>query len=76
MVARSSTEVEFRSMAASVDDLIWVQTFLTKLGIQIMQKPLLYCDNLSAVMLSHNPIMHACTKHMEIDLFFCLRKGY
>ena len=28
------------------------------------------CDNQSAVMLAHNPIMHSRTKHMEIDLFF------
>lgn len=32
--------------------------------------PTLYCDNLSIVALSHNPVLHAKTKHMELDIFF------
>jgi hypothetical protein len=29
-----------------------------------------YCDNVSAVYLSTNPVQHQRTKHMEIDLHF------
>ena len=29
-----------------------------------------YCDNLSAVSLAHNPVLHSRTKHMELDIFF------
>lgn len=32
------------------------------------------CDNLSAVMLAHNLVMHSKTTHMEIDLFFVREK--
>jgi hypothetical protein len=32
------------------------------------------CDNQSAVLLAHNPILHLMTKHMEIDLFFVREK--
>ena len=31
---------------------------------------LVYCDNVSAVYLSTNPVQHQRTKHMEIDLHF------
>jgi hypothetical protein len=31
---------------------------------------LVYCDNISAVYLSTNPVQHQCTKHVEIDLHF------
>lgn len=36
--------------------------------------PELLCDNLSAVLLSHNPILHARTKHMELDIHFVREK--
>jgi hypothetical protein len=29
-----------------------------------------YCDNISAVYLSTNPVQHQRTKHIEIDLHF------
>jgi hypothetical protein len=31
---------------------------------------LVYCDNISAIYLSTNPVQHQRTKHMEIDLHF------
>ena len=31
---------------------------------------LVYCDNVSAVYLSSNPVQHQRTKHVEIDLHF------
>lgn len=36
--------------------------------------PVLWCDNLSTVLLSANPIQHARTKHIELDLFFVREK--
>ena len=33
-------------------------------------KPLIYCGNSSAVLLSHNPVLHNRTKHMELDIHF------
>ena len=29
-----------------------------------------FCDNISATYLATNPINHACTKHLEVDLHF------
>jgi hypothetical protein len=35
-----------------------------------MKSILIYCDNVSVVYLSTNPIQHQRTKHVEIDLQF------
>jgi hypothetical protein len=35
-----------------------------------MKSILIYCDNVSVVYLSTNPIQHQCMKHVEIDLHF------
>lgn len=72
-MARSTAEAEYRSMAHATAELLWVQSLLTELGIQFA-KPTLYCDNLSAVALSHNPVLHARTKHMELDIHFVREK--
>lgn len=36
--------------------------------------PTMYCANLNIVVLSHNPALHAKTKHMELDIFFLREK--
>jgi histone deacetylase 1/2 len=73
VVARSSCEAEYRSIAAATADLLWIQTLLLELKVETLT-PTLMCDNQSAVMLAHNPVLHSRTKHMEIDLFFVREK--
>jgi histone deacetylase 1/2 len=73
VVARSSTEAEYRSLAQATADVLWLQTLLKELTVPF-QTPTIYCDNQSAVLLAHNPILHSRTKHMEIDLFFVREK--
>lgn len=73
LVARSSTEAEYRSLANTASEILWIQSLLTELKIPF-QVPVLYCDNLSTVSLSHNPVLHAKTKHMELDIFFLREK--
>jgi len=73
VVARSSTEAEYRALAQATADALWVQTLLKELTIPF-SSPVIFCDNQSAVLLAHNPILHARTKHMEIDLFFVREK--
>ena len=42
-----------------------VKQKLSDFGIILNNIPL-YCDNTSAIILTKNPIMHSCTKHIEI----------
>ncbi|PNX94499.1 retrovirus-related Pol polyprotein from transposon TNT 1-94, partial [Trifolium pratense] len=61
LVARSSTEAEYRSMANTTADLLWIQSLLHELHVPF-HTPTLLCDNLSAVSLAHNPVLHSRTK--------------
>nr|KYP46801.1 Copia protein [Cajanus cajan] len=69
VVSRSSTEVEFQSLAATTAELLWLQSLLSELRIPTII-PKIYCDNLGAVLLAANPVMHSRTKHFELDLYF------
>lgn len=73
VVARSSTEAKFCSLAQAAAELLWLQTLLTELAV-LTTTPVFFCDNQSTCSLTHNPVLHARTKHMELDLFFVLEK--
>ncbi|KAM1260029.1 hypothetical protein ACFX2J_039256 [Malus domestica] len=69
-VSRSSTEAEYRAMSSTAAELDWIQQLLTFLHIHLSCAPVLFCDNLSAIALSFNPVQHQRTKHIEIDVHF------
>ena len=69
-VARSSTEAEYRAFSSAATDLMWVQHLRTKIGISISQPLVLWSDNLGAQALACNPVYHARTKHIELDVHF------
>jgi hypothetical protein len=69
-ISRSSVEAEYRSMAATVSELIWVKSFLLSLGISQSQPMQLFCDSQAAPHIAQNPIFHERTKYIEIDCYF------
>ncbi|KAK4271380.1 hypothetical protein QN277_020082 [Acacia crassicarpa] len=71
-VSRSSTEAEYRSMASTVAELLWLQSLHSELHIKlvVVGVPYVLCDKLSAVMITTNPVLYARTKHLELDLHF------
>jgi hypothetical protein len=73
LVARSSAEAEYRSLAQASAEIIWIQSLLKELQVK-SKVPQIFCDNLSAVSLAHNPVLHSRTKHMELDIFFVREK--
>ncbi|RVW15239.1 Retrovirus-related Pol polyprotein from transposon RE1 [Vitis vinifera] len=73
-VSKSSTEAEYRSVATLVAEISWLQSLLRELNISSSTTPVIWCDNLSTVYLSANPILHARTKHIKIDLYFVREK--
>jgi hypothetical protein len=70
VVSRSSTEVEYRVVANGVAEASWLRQLLHELHSPLQRVILVYCDNVSAVYLSTNPVQHQRTKHVEIDLHF------
>jgi hypothetical protein len=70
VVSCSSTEAEYRAIANGVAEATWLRQLLHELQTPPSRCTLVYCDNISAVFLSTNPVQHQRTKHVEIDLHF------
>ncbi|KAL6327500.1 hypothetical protein AAG906_021575 [Vitis piasezkii] len=69
-VARSSTEAEYRALADTTSELLWLRWLLKDLGVSTSSATPLYCDNQSAIHIAHNDVFHERTKHIEIDCHF------
>ncbi|GJS80626.1 ribonuclease H-like domain-containing protein [Tanacetum coccineum] len=69
-LSRSSAESEYRSVANVVAETTWLRNLLRELHTPLLTATLVYCDNVSAVYLSANPVQHQRTKHIEIDIHF------
>ena len=69
-MAYSSTEAEYRALADTTSELLWLRWFLKDLGVSTFSATPLYCDNQSAIHIAHNDIFHERTKHIEINCHF------
>ena len=69
-----SAEAEYRGVAKVVLESCWVQNLLLGLHCRISKATLVYCDNVSAIYLSSNPVQHQRTKHNEMDIHFVCEK--
>ncbi|KAL3634153.1 hypothetical protein CASFOL_021207 [Castilleja foliolosa] len=73
-VSKSSTEAEYRSLALITSEIMWIGHLLDELKIKQTRKPQIWVDNQSAIYLASNPILHARTKHIELDYHFVREK--
>ncbi|GJV56617.1 ribonuclease H-like domain-containing protein [Tanacetum coccineum] len=69
-LSRSSTEAEYRGVVNAVAETCWLRNLLRELHTPLSSAALVYCDNVSVVYLSSNPVQHQRTKHIEIDIHF------
>ena len=54
--------------------MVWLQSLLSELHCSPTSTPLVWCDNLSTVLMAANPVQHARSKHIELDLYFVREK--
>ncbi|XP_019190323.1 PREDICTED: uncharacterized protein LOC109184740 [Ipomoea nil] len=66
-VSRSSSEAEYRALAATVCEIQWLKYLLVDLKFDISSPITLFCDNKSAIAIGENHVFHERTKHIEID---------
>jgi hypothetical protein len=74
VVARSTAEAEYRAMALSVAEMIWLRSILLELKMNQGAWMRLWCDNKLAISIANNPVQHDRTKHVEINRFFIKKK--
>ncbi|WOH10052.1 hypothetical protein DCAR_0729513 [Daucus carota subsp. sativus] len=70
VVARSTAEAEYRAMALSLCEMIWIKRLLVELHLFKRAPMKLWCDSKAAINIANNPVQHDRTKHIEIDRFF------
>src|ERR1044072_1074126 len=66
-VSKSSSEAEYRALAAATCELQWFVYLMKDLQVSCSRIPALYCDNQSALHIAANPVFHERTKHLDID---------
>ena len=70
IVAKSSTESEYRALSAACSEISWLQSLFSELNIAKLPTPVLWCDNQSAGELARNPVFHSKSKHIELDVHY------
>ena len=66
IVALSCTKAESCGVTLATCEATWLKILLTELGIQIHGQIMIYCDNVSSMMLAKNPIYHARMNNIDI----------
>lgn len=69
-ISRSSCESEYRALALTAAEVLWLTHLLRDLRVTLPNRPLLLCDNNSAIFLSSNPMSHKRVKHIHLDYHF------
>jgi len=73
-VSRSSAEAEYRSLASTVSELVWLLGMLKEIGVKVQVPVQVYSDSKAAIQIAANPVFHERTKHIEIDCHFIREK--
>ncbi|XP_019056430.1 PREDICTED: uncharacterized protein LOC109116087 [Tarenaya hassleriana] len=72
--SRSSAEAEYRVVANAVAETCWLRNLLLELQCPLTHSTVVFCDNISAVYMTANPVQHQRTKHIEIDIHLVREK--
>ena len=75
VVAKSSAEAKYRTVAKTACELIWLRSLARELGFNEKEPMQMHCDNQAAIYIASNPVFHERTRHMEVDCHFVRKKG-
>jgi hypothetical protein len=69
-VSHSSYEFEYRALAHTASEVVWITHLLHDLTVSLSHKPLLLYDNKSVIFLTLNSVSHKRSKHIAFDYHF------
>eukprot|EP00253_Pinus_taeda_P035024 PITA_35024 len=69
-IALSSAEAEYRGVVNITIQALWLQHFLTKLGVQFHQPIVIWCDNQSTLKFCRDLVQRQWTKYIEIHMYY------
>lgn len=70
MVTLSTNEAEFVAAAGCVCQVIWMRRIIVEICLLQKEGTIIHRDNMSAIKLSKNPIMHKRSKHIDVRFHF------
>ncbi|KAL3379683.1 hypothetical protein AABB24_000409 [Solanum stoloniferum] len=73
-VSRSSAEAEYRNLASTVSELVWLLGMLKEVGVEVQLQVHICGDSKAAIQIAANPVYLERTKHIEIDCHFIREK--
>eukprot|EP00253_Pinus_taeda_P018050 PITA_18050 len=69
-ISLSSVEAEYKGVVNITIQALWLQHFLTELGIQFHQPTVIWCDNQSTLKFCRDPVQRQWTTHIEIHMHY------
>jgi hypothetical protein len=69
-VATSSCKAEYVAAGHSMNDVLWLRSFLKELGYPQHEVTIIKGDNIGAMSLTKDAVFHAQTKHINIQHHF------
>lgn len=73
-IALSSTEAEFMSIVAAIQEALWLKRFECEIFLQADKSLLLFCDSQGAIQIATNDKYSARTKHIDVKNYFIREK--
>ncbi len=67
-------EAEYIGITIVACEVVWLQKLLSDLGQLVDAHVVIYCDNISSILLVNNSVYHARTKHNEVHFHFIREK--
>jgi len=75
-VALSNTKAQYKGATIVACEIVWLQKLLSDLEHSMDVPIVIYCDNISSILLANNPVYHAKIKHIEVHYHFIRGKSY
>lgn len=65
-MSRFTAVVEYRSLALATAKIIWLESLVVELLVQVVSKATIWCDNSGAVAVLANPVLHYKFNHVHV----------